>query len=46
VIAYKYMHPEEFRLPCLLIHGEGGIGKNLLVDKILHLIFDGQTVPC
>jgi len=44
VIAYKYMHPEEFRLPCLLIHGEGGIGKNLLVDKILHLIFDGQTV--
>ena len=44
VITYKYMHPEEFRLPCLLIHGEGGIGKNLLVDKILHLIFDGQTV--
>jgi hypothetical protein len=44
VIAYKYMHPEEFRLPCLLIHGEGGIGKNLLVDKILHLIFDSQTV--
>jgi hypothetical protein len=24
---------------------KGGIGKNLLVDKILHLIFDGQTVP-
>jgi hypothetical protein len=23
---------------------KGGIGKNLLVDKILHLIFDGQTV--
>jgi Family of unknown function (DUF5906) len=44
VIAYKFMHPEEFRLPCLLIHGEGGIGKNLLVDRILYLIFDGQTV--
>lgn len=44
VVTYKFMHPEEFRLPCLLIHGEGGIGKNLLVDRILYLAFDGQTV--
>ncbi len=44
VLCYKYRHPGEFRLPCLLLHGEGGIGKNLLVDRILYALFDGQTV--
>ena len=44
VILYKYLHPECYLLPCLVIHGEGGTGKNLLVDKVLHTLFDGQTV--
>lgn len=44
VILHKYLHPECYLLPCLLIHGEGGVGKNLLVDKVLHTMFDGQTV--
>lgn len=44
VIVHKYLHPECYLLPCLLIHGEGGVGKNLLVDKVLHTLFDGQTI--
>jgi uncharacterized Zn-binding protein involved in type VI secretion len=43
VLAYKYLHPEAYTLPCLLIHGEGGVGKNLLVNHVLGIIFDGQT---
>ena len=44
IILHKYLHPECYLLPCLVIHGEGGVGKNLLVDKVLHTMFDGQTV--
>lgn len=44
VITYKYMKPETFTLPCLMIHGEGGVGKNLLVDCLLRTVFAGQTL--
>lgn len=44
VITYKYIHQDCFMLPCLLIHGEGGVGKNLLTDKVLKTLFDGKTV--
>lgn len=43
VIAYKYTNPECYMLPCIIIHGEGGVGKNLLVDKVLKTLFGGQT---
>jgi hypothetical protein len=43
VLAYKYLHPEAYTLPCLMIHGEGGVGKNVLVNHVLRIIFDGQT---
>ncbi len=43
VLAYKYLHPEAYTLPCLMIHGEGGVGKNLLVNHVLGVVFDGQT---
>jgi hypothetical protein len=43
VLAYKYLHPEAYTLPCLMIHGEGGVGKNVLVNHVLGIIFDGQT---
>jgi hypothetical protein len=41
VLAYKYLHPEAYTLPCLMIHGEGGVGKNLLVNHVLGIIFGG-----
>ena len=44
VICYKYLHPETYTLPTLVIHGEGGVGKNLLVDIVLNKLFDGQTI--
>ena len=27
VLAYKYLYPEAYTLPCLVIHGEGGLAK-------------------
>lgn len=44
VIAYKYLHPECWLLPCLVIYGEGRIGKNLLVDSVLYTVFAKQTI--
>lgn len=38
-IIYKYQHPGDPRLPTLLIHGEGGLGKNLLEERVLFEIF-------
>jgi hypothetical protein len=43
VLTYKYVYPEAYTLPCMMIHGEGGVGKNLLVNHVLGIIFDGQT---
>jgi hypothetical protein len=39
VIAWKYLHPEEFKIPCVIIFGEGGVGKNVLMDVVLGNIF-------
>lgn len=47
VIGWKYLHPEDSTLPCICIYGEGGVGKNLLVDFILKQIFgdhDATTI--
>lgn len=45
VIGWKYLHPEEFTLPCLVFYPEGGIGKNVLVDNVLATLFGaGQVV--
>jgi hypothetical protein len=44
VLCYKYLHPECYTLPTLVIHGEGGVGKNLLVDIVLNKVFGGQTI--
>lgn len=43
-IVYKYIHPEEFRIPCICISGEGGVGKNMLVDTIFSTIFGSNQV--
>ncbi len=44
VITYKYLHPDSWMLPCLLFFGEGGVGKNLLVDTVLYQMFGRKTV--
>ena len=45
LIWYKYKHPEDFEIPCLIIFGEGGIGKNkLLVEGILKTIYGEHQV--
>ena len=42
-IAHKYLHPEDYTIPNLVIHGEGGGGKNLMVNVVLKRVFDGAT---
>lgn len=44
VIAWKYNHPEDYSLPCLVIFGEGGSGKNTLVDGVLGAVFGKNQV--
>lgn len=44
VVYWKYTHPEEYRLPCLVIYGEGGAGKNTFVKEVLGTIFGAHQV--
>jgi hypothetical protein len=44
LIAFKYLNPGEFRVPSVVAFGEGGTGKNLLVDTVLWRIFGGATI--
>ena len=44
VFVYKYMHPEEYVLPCITISGEGGVGKNELIEKVFATIFGDQQI--
>ncbi|MFZ0258170.1 MAG: DUF5906 domain-containing protein, partial [Gammaproteobacteria bacterium] len=44
VIAWKYLHPEQFLIPCVIIFGEGGVGKNVLIDVVLGNIFGEHQV--
>jgi hypothetical protein len=43
VLAYKVAHPECYTLPVLVFWGEGGTGKNLLVQCVLKTVFDGAA---
>lgn len=43
VIAYKFAQPECYTLPVLVFWGEGGTGKNLLVQCVLKTAFDGAA---
>ncbi len=44
VIAWKYLYPEDYTLPCIVIYGEGGAGKNTLVERVLGTLFGKQQV--
>lgn len=42
VIYHKWLVPESYTLPALIISGEGGTGKNVLVDSFLPTLFGGK----
>jgi uncharacterized protein DUF5906 len=44
VIGWKYLNPSDYKLPCLVIFGEGGAGKTLLIDSLLATIFGKHQV--
>ena len=44
VFVYKYLHPEEYVIPCITISGEGGVGKNELIEKVFATIFGDQQI--
>lgn len=39
IVAYKYLHPEDYKIPCLWFYGEGGAGKNTFVQQLLATVF-------
>jgi Family of unknown function (DUF5906) len=45
VIAWKRTCPQDsYALPCIVLFGEGGTGKNTLMDRVLYTMFARQTV--
>jgi hypothetical protein len=44
VLTYKYVYPETYTLPAIFFHGQGGTGKNRLVNGVLKTLFGGQTM--
>lgn len=44
LLVWKYMHPDDFLIPCVNWYDEGGVGKNLFVDGILGALFGHDQV--
>jgi len=44
VLAWKYLNPGDFTLPALVIFGEGGSGRNTLVDLVCGVIYGQNQV--
>lgn len=42
--VYKYLHPEDYHLPCITISGEGGVGKNEVIERVFATVFGEQQV--
>ncbi|MCD2450203.1 DUF5906 domain-containing protein [Methylicorpusculum oleiharenae] len=43
-IARKYIHPEDYMIPCLSFNGEGESGKNCFVATVLKHIFTDNMI--
>jgi hypothetical protein len=43
-IAWKYLHPEDYKLPMFAIHGEGGVLKNEILLGTLGVVFGEEQV--
>ncbi|MGZ8161412.1 MAG: primase-helicase family protein [Methylobacter sp.] len=43
-IAWKYLHPEDYKLPMFAIHGEGGVLKNEILLGTLGVVFGKEQV--
>jgi hypothetical protein len=43
-VRWKWLHPEDFMLPALVLFGEGGTGKNLFTSGLLATIFGTEQV--
>jgi len=39
VLWWKYLHPEDYEIPCLVFSGKGAVGKNTLVNTICKTVF-------
>lgn len=44
ILAYKYIHPDDLKIPTLWFYGEGGAGKNILAENVLPAIFTTNGV--
>jgi hypothetical protein len=42
--AYKYCYPENYKLPCITISGEGGVGRNEFIELVLGTVFGTRQV--
>ena len=43
-IVHKYLHPEDYTLPAMVIFGEGGAGKNVMVNHVFKRLFKGRSL--
>ena len=44
IMVWKYLHPEDFLIPCINWFGQGGVGKNYFVEAILGALFGREQV--
>tara|TARA_R110001599_G_scaffold160195_1_gene347915 strand:+ start:1794 stop:4343 length:2550 start_codon:yes stop_codon:yes gene_type:complete len=39
VIGWKYLHPDDYKMPVIVLSGEGGAGKDLIIKDVLKTIY-------
>ncbi len=44
MVAWKYLNPGDYSIPCLVVFGEGGAGKTSFVTSLLGTIFGANQV--
>jgi len=43
-ISWKYLHPEDYSLPALVLFKSGGAGKNLLMEAVMRIVWGTDKV--